>query len=194
MAQLPLIIRTLGRHYGPPRSLAPKDPFHLLMWEYVAYLADERTRASAFLELNAKVGLRPSDVAAAPLPVLGAIARLGGSIAVAERAARALTARIRAGAQELRDVVRERTERGDGRAAPHGSVVENRVPASTAARSGALSSQLSPMHDLPAAELVSVWRRGAGRLEPCYATHTKSCRPCLRRVPRMSSPRNSRRA
>jgi endonuclease III len=58
------------------------------MWEYVAYLADERTRASAFDALKSTVGLRPSEVAAAPLPLLGAIARLGGSIAVPTRASR----------------------------------------------------------------------------------------------------------
>lgn len=88
MAQLPVIVRALGRHFDPPRPLAPKDPFQLLMWEYVAYLADDRTRASAFAELKATVGLRPRDVAGAPLPVLGAVARLGGSIAVAQRALR----------------------------------------------------------------------------------------------------------
>jgi len=88
VAELPLMIRTLGRHYGPQRSLAPKDPFHLLLWEYVAYLADDPTRASAFAKLKATVSLRPSQVADAPLAVLGAIARRGGSIAVAQRATR----------------------------------------------------------------------------------------------------------
>lgn len=82
------LIRALGRHYGPERSRAPKDPFHLLLWEYVAYLADDAARASAFAELKATVGLRPSEVAAAPLAVLATIARLGGSIAVAQRASR----------------------------------------------------------------------------------------------------------
>jgi endonuclease III len=93
VAELPLsalapMVRTLGRHYGPPRSLAPKDPFQLLMWEYVAYLADEPTRASAFAKLATTVGLRPSEVAGAPLPALATIARMGGSIAVAQRASR----------------------------------------------------------------------------------------------------------
>ena len=87
-ASLKQLIATLGRHYAPRPSLAPKDPFQLLLWEYVAYLADDETRASAFAELKATVGLKPAEVAAAPLPVLSAIARLGGSIAVAQRAAR----------------------------------------------------------------------------------------------------------
>jgi endonuclease III len=58
------------------------------MWEYVAYLANERTRATAFAELKAAVGLRPWEIAEAPLPVLAAIARMGGSIAVTQRASR----------------------------------------------------------------------------------------------------------
>jgi len=82
------LIRALGRHYGPSAPLAPKDPFQLLLWEYVAYLADDPTRAAAFAELKTTVGLRPSQVADAPLPVLAAIARRGGSIAVAQRATR----------------------------------------------------------------------------------------------------------
>lgn len=89
MAQsLPQMIRALGSYYGPPRSLAPKDPFQLLLWEYVAYLADDPTRASAFAELKKTVGLLPSQVAEAPLPVLAAVARRGGSIAPALRATR----------------------------------------------------------------------------------------------------------
>jgi endonuclease-3 len=82
------IIATLGRHYGAAQSLAPKDAFQLLLWEYVGYLADDETRAAAFAELKSTVGLKPSEVAAAPLPVLATIARAGGSIAVAQRAAR----------------------------------------------------------------------------------------------------------
>jgi endonuclease III len=82
------LIRALDGHYGPIRSLAPRDPFQLLLWEYVAYLADDPLRAAAFAELKKAVGLRPDEVAGAPLPVLGSIARSGGSIAPALRAKR----------------------------------------------------------------------------------------------------------
>jgi endonuclease III len=82
------MIKALGRHYGPTRSLAPKDPFQMLMWEYVAYLTDDPKRAAAFAELKSTVGLRPAEIAAAPLPVLGSVARRGGSIAPALRATR----------------------------------------------------------------------------------------------------------
>jgi endonuclease III len=88
VAQLSSIIRALDRHYGPRKPLEPKDPFQLLLWEYVGYLADDETRAAAFAELAAAVGLRPGEVAAAPLAVLAAVAREGGSIAASERASR----------------------------------------------------------------------------------------------------------
>jgi len=87
-SSLKQLIATLGRHYGARPSLAPKDPFQLLLWEHVAYLADDATRAAAFAKLKATVGLKPAEVAAAPVPVLASIARLGGSIAVSQRAAR----------------------------------------------------------------------------------------------------------
>ena len=62
-SSLEQLVATLGRHYGPRPSSAPKDPFQLLLWEYVAYLADDETRASAFAELEATVGLKPAEVA-----------------------------------------------------------------------------------------------------------------------------------
>ena len=86
--RLTALIAALERHYHTPRSLAPKDPFELLLWEYVGYLADDPTRASALAELGEQVGLKPREVAAAQLPVLAGIARVGGSIAVSQRAAR----------------------------------------------------------------------------------------------------------
>lgn len=91
------LIRALRRRYGPPRSLAPKEPFRLLLWEYVAYLSDEPTRALAYKELKSRVGVRPEEVAGASLRTLAEIARRGGSIAVAQRAQRlrGVAARVR---------------------------------------------------------------------------------------------------
>jgi endonuclease III len=57
-------------------------------------LADDPTRASAFAELKKAVGLRPGEIADAPLTVLGAIARRGGAIGVAQRATRMRQAAI----------------------------------------------------------------------------------------------------
>lgn len=74
---LPKIIAALRAHYGTPRPLPARGPFELILWENVAYLADDARREKAFRELKARVGTSPSAVAAAPEPVLAAIASAG---------------------------------------------------------------------------------------------------------------------
>jgi endonuclease III len=54
----------------------------------VAYLADDDTRRMAFAALRDRVGLAPTAVLDAPLPVLAAVCRLGGPVQPAERAKR----------------------------------------------------------------------------------------------------------
>lgn len=81
-------VRQLGRRYGVPRSLAPSDPFQLLIWEYVAYLTDDADRAAAFAALEARVGADPASLAAASPAVLETVCRGGGAIAFRLRAAR----------------------------------------------------------------------------------------------------------
>lgn len=81
-------MRRLARHYGATRSLAPTDPFELLIWEYVAYLTDDADRAAAFAALRERVGLDPVALAAASPAALEAVCRSGGSIAWKARAGR----------------------------------------------------------------------------------------------------------
>ena len=71
-------------------ALRRRTRFQLLLWEYVAYLAGRRDAGhAAFAELKATVGLKPAEVAVAPLPVLSEIARArADSIAIAQRASR----------------------------------------------------------------------------------------------------------
>jgi len=87
----------LARHYGTTPSLAPVDPFELLIWEYVAYLTDDADRAAAFRALEARVGLHPDALAKASRGTLEAVCRSGGAIAVRTRADRihAVAARVR---------------------------------------------------------------------------------------------------
>lgn len=85
---LATVLRTLRAHYGPPPTPVSRDPFHLILWEQVGYLATDATRRAAYDTLKQRVGLRPADILKAPLPRLRAVARLGGSIAAGERAAR----------------------------------------------------------------------------------------------------------
>jgi endonuclease III len=82
------ILTTLRRYYGRPERPISRDPFQLILWEQVAYLVPDTQRRRAFAALRARVGLTPAAVLAATGAQLQAIARLGGPIAVAVRAAR----------------------------------------------------------------------------------------------------------
>ena len=64
----------------------------MVLWEIVAYLADDSRRESAFRALRDRVGLTPSAILAAPAKVLNEITRMGGSIAAEDRAGRLRTA------------------------------------------------------------------------------------------------------
>jgi endonuclease-3 len=60
----------------------------MILWEIVAYLADDSQRAIAFDTLRSKVGLTPKKILAAPKKQLCEITRVGGSIAAEDRADR----------------------------------------------------------------------------------------------------------
>jgi endonuclease III len=85
---LPIVLRVLRRRYGRPPAAVSTDPFELILWEQVAYLAPDARRTQAYEALRRQVGLEPSAIVAAPLTRLRAIARLGGSIAASTRAQR----------------------------------------------------------------------------------------------------------
>ena len=87
-----LLLEKLERRYGPPPPLPFAGPFEMVVWEIVAYLADDAQRARAFEALRKKVGLSPREILAAPSKLLGEITRMGGSIAAEERAGRLRTA------------------------------------------------------------------------------------------------------
>ncbi len=74
--------------YGPPELPPPADPFGLILWEQVGYMADDERRRGAFEQLRERVGLVPEAILAASMGTLEEIARAGGSIAVSERAER----------------------------------------------------------------------------------------------------------
>jgi endonuclease III len=74
--QLPKILGALRRTYGPPPAPLA-DPFALVLWENVAYLADDAKREEAFAELERATGLLPARIAAAPREALHAITKKG---------------------------------------------------------------------------------------------------------------------
>ncbi len=54
------VVNVLRKHYGPPAPLPTADPFELILWENVAYLASPARRRKAFEELRRTVGTSPA--------------------------------------------------------------------------------------------------------------------------------------
>jgi endonuclease III len=59
-------IETLATHYGKVSGPPTSDPFELVLWENVAYLASPAKRREAFEELRKTVGTSPAAIARAP--------------------------------------------------------------------------------------------------------------------------------
>jgi len=87
-SRLTQLIRILRRLHGPPVAPPSRDPYHLLLWEQVAYLAPDEKRLQVFRQLEKEVGLAPTAILEAPRSTLIRLAREGGAIAVAQRAQR----------------------------------------------------------------------------------------------------------
>ena len=55
-------VKVLRKHYGPPPGPPPADPFELILWENVAYLAQPARRREAFEQLKRTVGTDPAAI------------------------------------------------------------------------------------------------------------------------------------
>jgi endonuclease III len=86
--RLQRVVSELAEFHGPRAAPAAKNAFELILWEKVAYLADDETRSRAFAALKRQVGTGPAAVATAKLSTLREIAAIGGAVGVAERARR----------------------------------------------------------------------------------------------------------
>jgi endonuclease III len=58
-------VSLLEEHYGSPAPIPTKDPFELILWENVAYLASPVRRREAFELLKRTVGTAPESILAA---------------------------------------------------------------------------------------------------------------------------------
>lgn len=74
------IIQHLQDFYGSPELPPVTEPFELILWENIAYLADDQTRSKAYALLKKSVGLTPSQILAAPDTTLLEVARVGGML------------------------------------------------------------------------------------------------------------------
>ncbi len=86
------LLAKLERAHGKLNPPKLDGPFEMILWEIVAYLADDAQRTLTFDALRTRVGLTPQEILKAPLKTLGEITRMGGSIAAEDRAERLQTA------------------------------------------------------------------------------------------------------
>ena len=71
------VIKVLRQHYGPPAPLPTDDPFELVLWENVAYLAPPARRREAFEQLRRTVGTTPEAILTAKWQTLEQITARG---------------------------------------------------------------------------------------------------------------------
>jgi endonuclease III len=91
-SRLGLLLEKIERHYGSPTPPQFSGPFEMILWEIVAYLADDARRGVAFETLRQEVGFSPNKILSTPQKLLCGITRMGGAIAAEERAERLQTA------------------------------------------------------------------------------------------------------
>ncbi len=70
-------VRALRRHYGQPAPPPTSDPFELILWENVAYLAPPARRREAFEDLKRTVGTTPTAILEASRRTLETITARG---------------------------------------------------------------------------------------------------------------------
>ena len=93
---LAAVRKALVAQHGACKPPGPKDPFAQILWVQVGYMAGDAQRAAAFRRLKQEVGVTPRAILDADVATLESICRVGGGIAVAQRAGRMQTSAQRA--------------------------------------------------------------------------------------------------
>jgi endonuclease III len=78
--QLSAVLRKLENFYGRPRPPEVTDPLELILFENVAYLADDEKRSAAFTALKKKIGTSAKQILKASPAHLEGITRMGGIV------------------------------------------------------------------------------------------------------------------
>jgi endonuclease III len=73
-------IKALEKFYGRPAPPKITDPLELILWENVAYLADDEKRAKAFTALKKNIGTHPQQILDASESELVNVTKLGGMV------------------------------------------------------------------------------------------------------------------
>ena len=74
------MVRRLEKFYGRPKAPKITDALELILFENVAYLADDEKRAVAFSALKKEIGTRPEQILKASPKQLEKITRMGGIV------------------------------------------------------------------------------------------------------------------
>jgi endonuclease-3 len=74
---LPQAVDRLQAHYGKQQPPKLDGPWEMILWENVAYLADDEHRRDAFQVLKEQVGTKPEQIRAASDDALVAVTRHG---------------------------------------------------------------------------------------------------------------------
>jgi len=74
---LPQVVEQLRAHYGRPKVPRLSGPWEMVLWENVAYLADDERRREAFRILKKRVGTEPARILSASGDALLEVTRHG---------------------------------------------------------------------------------------------------------------------
>src|SRR5580700_1471333 len=74
---LPLAVERLQAHYGQQTSPKLDGPWEMILWENVAYLADDDRRQQAFQTLQKRIGIKPAQILSASDEALLEVTRHG---------------------------------------------------------------------------------------------------------------------
>jgi endonuclease III len=71
------VVKRLQAHYGKQKAPKLTGPWEMILWENVAYLADDEQREQAFKVLKSGTGTEPGNILAASQEALLAVTRHG---------------------------------------------------------------------------------------------------------------------
>src|SRR5262249_23655842 len=71
------VVARLQAHYGKQKPPVRADAWEMILWENVAYLADDERRRQAFQTLKKRVGIKPEQILAASDEALLEVTRHG---------------------------------------------------------------------------------------------------------------------
>jgi endonuclease III len=62
---LPQVVEQLQAHFGKQKPSKLESPWEMILWENVAYLADDDRRQQAFQTLQKRIGIKPAQILSA---------------------------------------------------------------------------------------------------------------------------------